>query len=442
MEKIIYFFYIFFQGIILFQLVVFIYLYKMSKRAELLYYSFFLFLIALNFFISDPSTFGWGEDDVILNSYWYKLLNTPLVICANIFYVLFLKDFYSHITQHRLLFKILRVEFLGLLFLLVIFFVLFAFGIVSNFLFNILNSVGIIIGVWMVIIIIKAKLPYTKQMAIGFIANLTGTLFTVAMLILLSQGVRHLLVYDYPFVFVKLGVLIEIFFFNIAIFKKWHFQEKELAVQQLEKKLALEKVRNEISCLLHDDIGSTLSGVSMYSHLANNSLDKNEKENTRKSLLIIQQSTNEMVDKLGDLVWSVNPKHDSLSLLFDRLEQFATQMCAVKNIKFSFAVPSNLKDINIPQEHRHHLYLMMKEAINNAVKYSEATKVNFEASVANALLTIAIADNGKGFDANKVLKGNGLDGMQKRAEEMGAEYALQSKIGEGTSICMGLTIPQ
>ncbi len=149
-----------------------------------------------------------------------------------------------------------------------------------------------------------------------------------------------------------------------------------------------------------------------------------------------------MVDKLGDLVWSVNPKHDSLSLVFERLEQFATQMCAAKNIKFSFVLPSNFTEINIPHEHRHHLYLMLKEAINNAVKYSAATKIDFEVAVANEILKIVVADNGKGFDADKIIKGNGLDGMQKRAEEMGAAYVLQSKLGEGTSICMRLKIPQ
>ena len=413
----------------------------MSKRRELLYYTFFLFFIALNFFISDPSTFGWGDDEVILNSFLYKLVNTPLVISANIFYILFLKEFYSHIAHHSLLFKILRFEFWGLLFLLLLFLILFAFGIVSNFLFNILNFVGIVIGIWMVIIIIKAKFPYTKLMAIGFIANLSGTLLSVFMLILLSQGVEHLLVHDYPFVFVKLGVLTEIFFFNIAIFKKWHFQEKELAVQKLEKKLAIEKVRNDISSLLHDDIGSSLSGVSMYSHIANDSLEKNEKESTRKSLLIIQKSADELVDKLGDLVWSVNANKDSLESLFDRIQQFAMEMCAAKNIVFAFNITPDIKEVNIPQEQRHHLCLVMKEAVNNAVKYSEANMLIINIMFQNNLLELSVIDDGKGFEPNSIKRGNGLNNMKKRTEEIGAIFILQTEIGKGTVISLCVKYP-
>lgn len=253
----------------------------MSKKRELFFYSIFLLLLSINFFISDPSTFGWGDDETVLNSNWYKLVNTPIVIAANLFYVLFLIEFYSTLTKHKLLFKILNLEIKGLALALIIFFSLFAFGITSNLLFNILSFLGIIIGVWLMTIIIKERLPYSKLMVLGFASNLVGTLLSVFMLILLSQGVRHLLVYDYPFVFVKLGVLLEIFFFNIAIFKKWNYQEKQLALLQVENQLAIEKVRNKISSQLHDDIGSTLSGVSMYSHLANDLLEKGEKNNVK-----------------------------------------------------------------------------------------------------------------------------------------------------------------
>lgn len=440
MERMIYFFYIFFQGIILFQFTVFVYLYYISKRRELIFYSAFLFLIALNFFIADPSTFGWGDDETVLNSNWFKLVNTPIVIVANVFYVLFLIEFYSSITKHKLLFKILNLELKGLILALIIFFTLFAFGITSDLLFNILNFIGIIIGVWLMIIIIKEKLPYTKPMVLGFASNLIGTLLTVFMLILLSQGVKHLLVSDYPFVFVKLGVLLEILFFNIAIFKKWNYQEKQLVLQQAEKKLAIEKVRNQISSQLHDDIGSTLSGVSMYSHLANSLLEKGDHGEAKKSLHIIQKSTNEMVEKLGDLVWSVNPKQDSLQLLFERLEQYGLDMCRAKHIDFKTSIL--ISHFNLPAENRYQLYLFCKEAINNAVKYSDANLLELTVKENNQLLEITIGDNGKGFDFESVKRGNGLDNMQKRASELGADFNIHSKPGEGSLISLKVKITQ
>jgi signal transduction histidine kinase len=416
-------------------------LWGMSKRKELLFYSIFLLLIAVNFFISDPSTFGWGNDDAVLNSYWYRLVNTPLVIVANIFYVLFLLEFYLAITQHRLLLKILRTEVWGLAVALIIFFIMLAFGITSNLLFNILNFIGLLIGIWLLYIIIKAKLPYTRIMAMGFAANLLGTMLSVCMLILLSQGVKHLLVYDYPFVFVKLGVLTEIFFFNIAIFKKWHSQEKLLALQGLENELAIEKLRNRISGQLHDDIGSTLSGVSIYSQMANDLLDKGKHEDAKKSLGVIQNSADEMVEKLGDLIWSVNPKQDSLEMLFERLEQYAIQMCSAKNIRFNITVPQNFKHINLPAEYRYNIYLFCKEAINNAAKYSLAGLLEMTVKQYDNLLKIAVYDNGKGFDAAAVKRGNGLNNMQKRAEEMGAAFNLQSTVDKSTVITLTVKSP-
>jgi signal transduction histidine kinase len=440
MEKLIYFFYIFFQGIILFQFAVFLYLYRMSKRRELLFYSIFLFLIALNFFIADPSTFGWGDDETVLNSDWFKLVNTPIVIVANIFYVLFLVEFYSTLTKHKLLFRILNLEVKGLILALIIFLTLFAFGITSNLLFNILNFLGIVIGIWLITIIVKQKLPYTKPMVLGFASNLTGTLLTVFMLILLSQGVKHLLVYDYPFVFVKLGVLLEILFFNIAIFKKWNHQEKQLAVQQLESRFAIERVRNKISSQLHDDIGSTLSGVSMYTHLANDLLEKGEQNDAKKSLRIIQKSTDEMVEKLGDLVWSTSSKQDSLQLVFERLEQYGFDMCSAKNIQFKANIL--ISNFNLPAENRYQLYLFCKEAINNAVKYSGANLLKLTVKESNQLLLVNISDDGKGFDFESIKRGNGLDNMQKRADELNADFNMQSKPGGGCLISLKVKITQ
>jgi signal transduction histidine kinase len=406
----------------------------------LLFYSLFLFLIALNFFIADPATFGWGDDETVLNSYWFKLVNTPIVIMANIFYVLFLNEFYASLTKHKLLFKILNLEVKGLILVLITFFTLFAFGITLNLLFNILNFLGIVIGAWLMLIIIKEKLPYTKPMVLGFALSLIGTLLSVFMLILLSQGVKHLLVSDYPFVFVKLGILLEIFFFNIAIFKKWTSQEKQLALQQVEKQLAIEKVRNQISSRLHDDIGSTLSGVSMYSHLANNLLEKGNQDEAKKSLRIIQSSTNEMVEKLGDLVWSVNPKQDSLQLVFERLEQYGFDMCHAKNIRFNATIL--LSNGNLPAESRYQLYLFCKEAINNAVKYSQASLLELNVKDNRNLLEITISDNGKGFDAETVKKGNGLNNIQKRADELGGVFNIQSKSGAGCLISLKVKITQ
>ena len=80
-----------------------------------------------------------------------------------------------------------------------------------------------------------------------------------------------------------------------------------------------------------------------------------------------------MVNRLNDIVWSVNPEHNSLKNLMQKLEEYAIEMAAVKNIKVQVNAPESLAELQLPVESRHNIYLLVKEAINNAVKYSEAS---------------------------------------------------------------------
>jgi len=99
-------------------------------------------------------------------------------------------------------------------------------------------------------------------------------------------------------------------------------------------------------------------------------------------------------------------------------------------------VTLNTDNLLIPAEPRRNIYLFCKEAINNAVKYSNGTMLDLELKLNNGLLEISIADNGNGFDIEKVKKGNGLGNMQKRADEIGAKLNVQAKQSKGTVVSM------
>ena len=439
MEKLIYFFYIFFEGILFFQAAVLVYIYYASRKSELLFYSFFLLLIAINFLISDPSTFGIGEDDAVLNAAWYKLVNTPLVILANFFYVLFLEGFYKTLTGNVTFFKILRMVKRVLIVALILFLLLFAMGIHSNLLFNIINFAGVIVGIWLVGIIIKQRMPYTKFMALGFILNLFGTMLSVFMLILLTQGVQHLLVSEYPFVFIKLGLLAEMFFFNIAIFKKWNAQERTLLQKDFEKELEIEKVKNSISKELHDDIGSTLSGIHMYSHIAGEQAAAGLGQHYQNSINRIQEASGEMIHRLKDMVWSVQPGRFLLSELADKIKEHAVFMAGAGKMELRFEFDKD-HDPEIPTEWRHAVFMIAKEIISNAVKYSNASLLSIGLQLKNNVFNMEIADNGFGFDCQNIQKGNGLNNMQERAAETGSTLTTDSRPGKGTTISLNSKI--
>jgi signal transduction histidine kinase len=122
--------------------------------------------------------------------------------------------------------------------------------------------------------------------------------------------------------------------------------------------------------------------------------------------------------------------------MIERLEEYTTNMAVVRNMQVRISVPEKIADINLPVENRRNIYLFCKEAINNAVKYSNGTLLNLTVKEADDKLEFSVSDNGKGFDAVMVRRGNGLENMQKRADEIGAKLVVQSKENGGVSVSM------
>lgn len=196
--------------------------------------------------------------------------------------------------------------------------------------------------------------------------------------------------------------------------------------------------RLRISAELHDEVGATLSGISMYSHLAKEQMQSNEGIAMKHSLNIIQHNAGEMVNKLNDIVWFINPGNDNLQELLQRLEDYAIQMAAVKNIRVRSNINGHHSKSVLPAKIRRNIYLLYKEAINNAVKYSNATQFNFDIIEDDTGITLTFSDNGEGFDKERIKKGNGLDNMENRAKEIVAEYSYDSLPGGGTRVVLHL----
>jgi signal transduction histidine kinase/ligand-binding sensor domain-containing protein len=199
---------------------------------------------------------------------------------------------------------------------------------------------------------------------------------------------------------------------------------------KLSKALALEMLRNKISSDLHDDIGSTLSSISILSEVATR-----EKEQKSKQILAeINERSHMLMEKMDDIVWSISTRNDTVGNLFIRVQQFASTVLEAKDIDYEVRVPENVKGVKLDMQSRQHIYLIMKEAINNLIKYSQCTTVCIVAEYADGLLKIEVADDGKGFDAGRSFPGNGLLNMRKRANELRGELYISSAPGKGTRL--------
>jgi two-component sensor histidine kinase len=208
---------------------------------------------------------------------------------------------------------------------------------------------------------------------------------------------------------------------------------------RLNQHLKIEKLRNKISLDLHDDIGSTLSSISILSDMALHG-KKNTEPERENMLKEIKENSISLMEKMDDIVWSINPKNDSLINLFTRIQSFASKLFEAKEINYQINIGENIKNVRLPMEFRQHIYLIMKEAINNLVKYSDCTEARINVSNQSSLLSISIMDNGKGFDTQKAVSGNGIMSMKKRAEMMKAHIEIQSEKDKGTGVNLSVKI--
>lgn len=206
------------------------------------------------------------------------------------------------------------------------------------------------------------------------------------------------------------------------------------------QRLRLANIRSKISQDLHDEVGATLSGIAMYSYITKTQLENKDEQSVNQSLDIIKDNAGEMVAKLNDIVWAVNPIQDNLHALLERLKEFAIQIATAKNIKLAFVVPEELQLLKLSMEQRKNIYLICKEAINNAVKYSNASLLQVKIESANKHIFIAIEDNGNGFKPSSVSKGNGLLNMASRAKEINATLTINGQTGNGTKISLNCKI--
>ena len=183
MERFVYIFYYFFQGILFFQVLFLLVFYFYTKTKESLYFGLFLFFTGINFFISTPKLF-YGATDAALDSWWFKLFNIPLVVMGNIFFTMFLRDFFGTLINNKTLTLIIKYALKILFFLYIPFILLYSFGQPVNFIFNVVNFVGMASCIWMTIIIVRKKMRYANLVAIGFGCYILGSILTSLMLIM------------------------------------------------------------------------------------------------------------------------------------------------------------------------------------------------------------------------------------------------------------------
>ncbi len=205
--------------------------------------------------------------------------------------------------------------------------------------------------------------------------------------------------------------------------------EKQKAV--LEKQKAVEQERTRISTDMHDDFGASLSRIKFLSeklqlYSPGNPSEKNDLEK-------ISLYSDEMAEKMNEIVWALNQRYDSLGDLVSFCRSYSSEYLQDKNIKLRFS-SGELSEKKIQGEVRRNIFLVIKEALHNIVKHAHATEVDISFSH-DKNLTVIIHDNGKGIDTANIRPfANGLENMKKRMADINGSFSIENKAGTQISI--------
>jgi signal transduction histidine kinase len=145
------------------------------------------------------------------------------------------------------------------------------------------------------------------------------------------------------------------------------------------------------------------------------------------------ETSRSMVTSMSDIVWAINPQNDSMTKMIQRMQSYAIELCNLRNVELKTDL-AELITLKPGLEQRRNIYLVFKEALNNALKYSNCNQVNLIFRQSGNGFTMIVSDDGRGFNGDQELKGNGLQNMKRRAEEIGGEMKITTAPGKGTAV--------
>jgi ligand-binding sensor domain-containing protein/signal transduction histidine kinase len=233
-------------------------------------------------------------------------------------------------------------------------------------------------------------------------------------------------------------------------------QSRRLGLQRrlldLEHRDALARERDRIARDLHDQLGSGLMHIALQGELASRQPD--QPGETRVQIQKLTASVREIFRSLDEMVWAVNPKHDTVAGLASYLCQYTLDFFGPAGIRCRFDLPEDLPPLTLTSHCRHNLFLAVREALQNVVKHAAATEVRLRVRVGPDDFEVELFDNGSGFTllsaspsaairhqaAQARRAGNGLTNMQHRMESAGGRLVIATAIGEGTRLTFSLPL--
>lgn len=221
---------------------------------------------------------------------------------------------------------------------------------------------------------------------------------------------------------------------SLLLFVRFKKQQKRKSAQELQAQKEAERIR--ISSDMHDEIGAGLTRIVMQSEQIKMQLQsgKELKNGIVESLDKMASESRELSRNIGEIIWALNPKNDTLDNLFAYIRNYVYDYLDEVNITCKIAFPENIPATSVSPELRRNVFLIVKEALNNLVKHANATQANVILLISENHFSLTIKDNGTGIADRTQTSGNGLGNMKKRTETIGGIFSVENNINNGTAI--------
>ena len=394
-------------------------LYFSIKEKTYIYYVFYIFFYTLFIFIYEGYYF-----EILGRTFYHDYIILPIatVTCVGIFALLFTREFLSTKLCLPWAYRLLTyLTFVGP----INFICIFTIGTQIMLVVWAGCNLGFIILGFVIAVITLKKGIYISRY---YLFASSGLILGIIIIISIRNNLLPLQLNFWTQNALHFGILWEALILAATVGYRFNLLRAEK-----EKEKAL--MRNQIASDLHDEIGSNLSTIYLQSKMMMKvrQLDKNSKEQLQDISNIAGITT----DIIRDIVWFINPFHDKSEDLLIRMKELASKMLI--NLNYTFISSRNderifdlLPDLNM----RRHVYLIFKEALNNIVKHSDANEASILLSVEDRKFIMIVADNGKGFNEEEIIYGEGLKNLRNRASQAGAKILIESNGGKGTKIIL------
>jgi ligand-binding sensor domain-containing protein/two-component sensor histidine kinase len=239
-----------------------------------------------------------------------------------------------------------------------------------------------------------------------------------------------------------------------ALWDRWWFTPLVLSVLlsvlagvyvlRVRQKFAVEKVRISIAADLHDDIGSVLARIAnladiMVMYGSQQRPAAVRKKSVKRSLpeenaRTIAELSRELMEKMSDVVWSVDPDNDDPKKLTERLQTYCTELAEHHRLKVNFSADGVYEGRSIDPQKTRATLLIVKESLANILTHAQAKKIDLSVEIMPKRWSITIADDGVGFNEDELPRVNGIYNMRSRAAACGGSVQVTSSAGNGTTI--------